>query len=301
MDFRQKIFPDIYRQKQKNGTSIFRMNIDKFWFLCYTAEENRGFPILEKFLQFRFSSFTKQHRRRFKERTVIAMNRKKAGKILFILLGATAIIALTAFLLPAVLSLKDEDSRAAFAVQIQSLGAWGPVVLLLIQIIQIIVAIIPGEPIEILAGVMYGTWGGLALCLTGVLIATVIIYFTVRKLGRNAVNKMIKKEESAKYAFLFSEKNIVYLIFLLFFIPGVPKDVLVYLCPFTKIKPLQFFLISTFARIPSVITSTWAGENLSEGKFWESVLIFAVTGAVALLGILIHNRFIAKKEKHEGN
>lgn len=226
------------------------------------------------------------------------MNRKKAGKIILILLAAAAIIALTVLLMPMVLSLREEEARQAFAQKIDQLGFWGPIALLLVQILQIIIAVIPGEPIEIIAGVMYGTWGGLALCLAGILIATVIIYFTVHRLGRKSIDKMIKKEESAKYAFLFKEKNVAYLIFLLFFIPGVPKDVLVYLCPFTKIKPLQFFLIATFARIPSLVTSTWAGENLSAGKFWDSVLIFALTGLIALAGIFIHNKWIGKKERN---
>lgn len=225
------------------------------------------------------------------------MNRKKAGKIVLLLLGIAVAAVLTVILTPMVLSLRDEENRKAFTATIESLGAWGPIALLLIQILQIIIAVIPGEPIEILAGVMYGTWGGLALCLAGILTATVLIYFVVRRLGRNIVEKVIKKEESAKYSFLFKEKNIAYLVFFLFFIPGVPKDVLVYLCPFTKINPLQFFMISTFARIPSIVTSTWAGENLSAGKFWESVLIFAVTGLIALAGIFIHNRFLAKKEE----
>ena len=108
--------------------------------------------------------------------------------------------------------------------------------------------------------------------------------------------RQIKKQESLKYDFIFKEKNINYLVFLLFFTPGIPKDVLIYLCPFTKIRPLDFFLIATFARIPSIITSTWAGSNLSEGDILKSVVIFAITGLVGLLGIFLHSKFIERKQ-----
>lgn len=227
------------------------------------------------------------------------MDRKKTGKIILMILAAAALVVLTVLLMPAVLSLREEAARAAFEEKINSLGFWGPFALLFVQILQIIVAVIPGEPIEIIAGVMYGTWGGLLLCLAGILIATIAIYYTVRHFGKNSITKVVKKEEEAKYAFLFKEKNLAYLIFILFFIPGVPKDVLVYLCPFTKIKPLHFFMIATFARIPSIVTSTWAGSNLSKGNILESVLIFAATGLLGLLGIFLHNKIIAKKERRK--
>ena len=222
---------------------------------------------------------------------------KKWVKILLVILAAAVLIALTAVLLPFVLSLREPENSQAFKQWIDSLGFWGVLALFGIQVLQIVIAIIPGEPIEIIAGVMYGTWGGLAICLSGILISNIIIYYLIRKLGKKAIDKVIKKEESLKYNFIFKENNINYLLFLLFFIPGVPKDVLVYLSPFTKVKPLDFFLIATFARIPRIITSTWAGSNISDGNLLMSVIIFAITGLIGLIGIYVHNRFIKSKEE----
>lgn len=221
---------------------------------------------------------------------------KKWMKIVLIIIAAAIMIGVTVAVTPYILSLQHEENQEAFKDFVNSMGIWGPLAIFGIQLLQIFVAFVPGEPVEVLAGVMYGTFGGLFLCLAGIMLATVIIYFTVRKLGRKSIDKVIKKQESLKYDFIFKEKNINYLVFLLFFTPGIPKDVLIYLCPFTKIRPLDFFLIATFARIPSIITSTWAGSNLSEGDILKSVVIFAITGLVGLLGIFLHSKFIERKQ-----
>ena len=221
-------------------------------------------------------------------------------KIVLIITALLVIGGITALVLPFILSLSDEANRVAFEDFISSLGVWGILLLLVIQMLQIVIAVIPGEPIEIIAGVMYGTFGGLFLCLVGILISTIIIYYAVRRFGKSLINKLYKKEESLKYNFLLKADNVTYLVFLLFLIPGTPKDILIYLCPFTKIKPLTFLLISTFARMPSVISSTYAGANISKGNFSMSILIFVITGIIGILGILIHNKFIKKHNGNEG-
>lgn len=66
-----------------------------------------------------------------------------------------------------------------------------------------------------------------------------------------------------KLLFLKKEKNLELIIFIIFFIPGTPKDLLTYIAPFTRIKLKTFLLLTTFARIPSVITSTIGGNALS--------------------------------------
>lgn len=70
------------------------------------------------------------------------------------------------------------------------------------------------------------------------------------------------------------------LIFLMFLIPGIPKDTLNYLCPLTSISPVRFLVLSTFARIPSVISSTFAGANFAEGNLLASVIVLGITSAV---------------------
>lgn len=127
----------------------------------------------------------------------------------------------------------------------------------------------------------------------GVFISSAIIFFAVRRFGRSfiysfASKDKIEKIENSKW--FSDEKKIDLVLFLLFFIPGTPKDLLVYIGGLLPIRPLRFFLISTFARFPSIISSTIAGSNLVAGNWLAIVLTYAITFALAGIIILLINR-----------
>lgn len=218
-----------------------------------------------------------------------------------LLLGGFLLLlgGITYALLPYIRMLGEESTRAQFQGWIDGLGPMGWLVLLLIQVLQIIVAFIPGEPIEVLAGLLYGTVGGLLLCELGILLGSGLVYLLVRRFGKPFVHLFVSEEELGKFGFLKDAVKLEALTFLLFFIPGTPKDALTYLMPLTSIKPRRFFTISMIARIPSVLSSTWAGATLSNGNLWGTVLIFVGIGLVGVLGILYQKRFMARQEKKE--
>ena len=87
-----------------------------------------------------------------------------------------------------------------------------------------------------------------------------------------------------------------YLIFFLFFIPGTPKDLLTYFVGLTDIKLGSFLIISLIARIPSVLSSTFGGHLLGVGKYWDAILLYAITGAVSLIGLMVYNKIIKRKK-----
>lgn len=215
-------------------------------------------------------------------------------KIAAIALFLGVMVWLAIQFMPFVSSLSDTAAREKLKASLQGQGVLGWLTLLGIQVMQIVVAIIPGEPIEVLSGVIYGTFGGLLTCLLGVLIGTIGIFYLTRWLGFSFVATFIKKEKFQKLKFLQNSKRLELLTFILFFIPGTPKDVLTYFAGLTPIKPLRFILIATLARIPSIITSTYAGSILLEGNIWKFVIIYGATALLAGVGILV-NRFITKK------
>ncbi len=142
----------------------------------------------------------------------------------------------------------------------------------------------------------YGPIGGLFVIFLGAFISSVIIFFAVRKFGRNFLYSFVSKEkiEKLENSKLFSNpKKIDSILFILFFIPGTPKDLFVYLAGLLPIKPTKFLLISTFARFPSIISSTIAGSSLVEGNWTMIIVTYAVTFALA--GIIMY--FFNKREK----
>ena len=185
--------------------------------------------------------------------------------------------------------LTQPQARDAFIEFVRGKGALGVFIFLGIQLLQVVVAFLPGEAVELAAGLLYGTWGGLCLCLLGIFAASCMVYFFVRLFGA----KNIDEKKLTKYHFLRDEAHVKFFLFLLFFIPGTPKDVLIYLGPFLPVRPHAFFLISTLARIPSVITSTFAGSQFAEGSWDVSLVVFLATGAVAGLCVIFQDRILA--------
>lgn len=179
--------------------------------------------------------------------------------------------------------------------KVEALGVWGVLALLGVQVLQIVVAIIPGEPVELAAGAMYGALGGLALCLAGCLIGSAGVFLAVRKKGRAAFERTALAAQLQQYRFLREEARLEGLVFLLYFIPGTPKDILVYVCALSPLPLGRFLFLSTLARIPSVVASTWAGASFAGNRLWLTLAIFACTGLLGLGGILFHKRFLARK------
>ncbi len=228
------------------------------------------------------------------------MDKKKAetkNNLIKVLLAAAVLIILviaTIKITPYIAALSDPLQRAAFQEWINSLGIGGWFVILGIQILQIIIAFIPGEPVEIIAGLLYGTVGGLITCQIGILTGSFIVFFAVRKWGYPFVTIFISEDKLKSYKFLQNTSRLEMITFILFFIPGTPKDVLTYFAGLTPIHPLRFLSIAIFARIPSVVTSTLAGASIGNGNWGITILVFAITGILGIGGILFHKKFMNK-------
>ena len=100
-----------------------------------------------------------------------------------------------------------------------------------------------------------------------------------------------------QYRFLQDEARLEGVVFLLYFIPGTPKDILVYVCGLSSLPLGRFLFLSTLARIPSVVTSTWAGASFASNNLWLTVGIFLCTGLLGLGGIWFQRRYLAKKNR----
>lgn len=215
------------------------------------------------------------------------MSRKTQIKITRTILTIFIVVALGVFLwklAPFMKDLSTTEGQVAFKERIDSMGFGGLLLLLGLQVLQILLVVLPGEPFEVLAGMCYGAWEGCLFITASVFITTTIIFFTVRKLGHKYLYNFFKKEKVDKIMkskILNNPRNLDIILFILFFLPATPKDLLVYIGGLLPIKPLRFIMISTFVRFPSVITSTMVGANISNGNWKMSLLIYGVTFVVA--------------------
>lgn len=204
---------------------------------------------------------------------------------------------LTIILWPYVQGLATEEGREQFKEWVDGLGFGGWLITLGIQLLQIFVALIPGEPIELMLGYVWGPWLGTLTCLIGIFIGTLTIFMLVRKLGMKFVRKMVGTDDLTKYKFLSDKNKVEITVFILFFIPGTPKDALTYIAPIAPISPIKYLLIATFARIPSIITSTLLGDSIAEGNYTLAIIVFVITALISIAGIIFGNKYVEKRQE----
>ena len=178
---------------------------------------------------------------------------------------------------------------------IRSFGAAGWLVFLVLQILQVFIALIPGELLESAAGFVFGPIVGTLLCYAGIVIASSLVFVLTRKFGIKLVEVFVSRERINQLRFLNTEKKRDLLIFLAFFIPGTPKDLLTYFVGLTEIKFRTFLVISLVARIPSVVTSTFGGHLLGEGDYISAIIVYATTAIVSILGMVGYNIWMKHK------
>lgn len=187
-------------------------------------------------------------------------------------------------------------SNTEFTEYIQSFGALSWVVLLVIQFLQVFIALIPGELVETAAGFILGPLWGTVICYLGVALASTIVFLLTRKFGIKLVEVFVSRDKINELRFLNTERKRNLLIFLLFFIPGTPKDLLTYFVGLTDIQLGSFLLLSLVARFPSVISSTAGGYLLGEGNYVGAIWLYAITGAVSLAGLAGYNYYLKRKK-----
>ena len=184
----------------------------------------------------------------------------------------------------------------AFRAWIDEQGLWGHVVFVGMMVLQIVVAVIPGEPLEIAAGYVFGVWEGTLLCMIGAFLGSVLVFCLVRWLGVRAIEVFFPIEKIQSMKFLQNSKRLNLIVFILFFIPGTPKDILTYVVGLTSMKLSTWLLITSFARIPSIITSTIGGDALGLQNYQFAIVVFVVTILISAAGLLFY-RWISKREK----
>lgn len=174
-------------------------------------------------------------------------------------------------------------------------GIWGRVLFVGMVVLQVVVAFIPGEPVELAAGYAFGFWEGSALTMAGFLLGSWLVFALVRKFGVKLVEVFFHKNKIAELRFLQNPRKAKIIAFLLMLIPGTPKDFLSYFAGLTPLTLSQWLRIVAFARIPSLVTSSLTGAAAGEENYILSGVMLAVTLIISIAGILYY-RHICKQE-----
>lgn len=178
-------------------------------------------------------------------------------------------------------------------------GALGCAAYAAMVFLQVVVAIIPGEPLEIAGGYAFGAWWGTALCLIGAVLGSAAVFALVRHWGRPLAEVVFPKEKLDKLQFLHSSPKRTALLWLIFTAPGTPKDLLCYFAGLTDMKWRTWLLIATVGRLPSIVTSTVGGGALGDRNYTAATIAFGVALAAAGVGYLVY-RAVCRRNGQKG-
>lgn len=170
----------------------------------------------------------------------------------------------------------------------------GAISMVLIAAVQVMVALIPGEFVEIAAGYVFGSWIGSLLCLLGIVLGSCATILLVRRFGSRLVYAFYSKEKIDSLPIINDPTKRNLLTFLLFVIPGTPKDLFTYAIGLTDMSIPLYILLTTAARFPSVILSTLSGDAVGTRDYEMAIVFVIVTAVASAAGVWIYRIFNRK-------
>lgn len=176
-------------------------------------------------------------------------------------------------------------------------GIWSRFAYMGMVILQVVIAVLPGEPFEIAAGYAFGAVEGSLLCIAASTLGSITVFLLVRYFGVPLVEVFFSEEKLHRIKFLKTTSKRDFIFFIIFMIPGTPKDLLCYFAGLTDIRLSLWLLICSLGRLPSIVTSTVGGDALGTSNYWFAAAVFAITLVISLVGLLFYKKICNRHEK----
>jgi len=174
---------------------------------------------------------------------------------------------------------------------IMSFGPFSVIVFVVVQALQVIVAPIPGELTGFVGGFLYGNFLGSVLSTVGLTIGSTIAFGLSRRYGLRYVEKIVKKRYIDKFNFFVTHKGL-HIAFILFLIPGFPKDSLCYLLGLTHIKFVDFLFMNLLGRFPGTLMLTLQGTAVKNENYREFLVLTLLALMLTVVLYLFRNRIV---------
>lgn len=168
---------------------------------------------------------------------------------------------------------------------ILSYGKFSVGAFLLLQIIQVVVFFIPGEIVQIAGGYIYGTFWGAVISLAGICVGSILTYFIAATFAKKYFKRYFERKQNFLTK-LFKKFTNKYIIFFIYLIPGIPKDIVGYLCGISDIGFKDFIIFSTLGRLPGIFISAYFGKKLYSKDVKTLVVVAAIMSILFIIGLL---------------
>ncbi|AYD39486.1 TVP38/TMEM64 family protein [Clostridium fermenticellae] len=180
---------------------------------------------------------------------------------------------------------------------IMSYGKYSIIAFIVLQIIQVVVFFIPGEIVQISGGYIYGTTLGTVISFLGITIGTIAVYGISYFCGRPLVHKIVSKKDFKHFNRLLNLKNKKLIVFLLYLIPGIPKDILGYICGISEINIKDFIIYSSLGRIPGIVISAYFGSKMYSKNYTLMAFIAIIMTLLFIVGVFKGEKIVGKLTK----
>jgi uncharacterized membrane protein YdjX (TVP38/TMEM64 family) len=175
---------------------------------------------------------------------------------------------------------------------LNSFGWKGILIFIGFQVFQVVVAAIPGEFVQIAGGYVYGTFAGTLYSLAGIVTGSVLVFTIARLIGYPVVKLFVTPKQLEKFSFMMNSDKSEAAMFILFLIPGIPKDILTYIAGLTPVKPFRFFVIITIGRLPALLGSSFIGHSTQKGDYGIAIIVSTIAVVLFAGGLIFRNRII---------
>ena len=169
-------------------------------------------------------------------------------------------------------------------------GNVSALVYIVFQIFQVVICLIPGEVFQIAAGYLFGPVKGVLLAVIGCAAGQAVAFWLARFLGQGFVRLFMSEEQFNKYKDRLNSRKAYTLCFILYLIPGIPKDILCYVAGASEISFIPFLVISMIGRLPGLIGSIAMGSLVDSGQYTIAIAILVIACAVCCFGLIYKNR-----------
>jgi uncharacterized membrane protein YdjX (TVP38/TMEM64 family) len=185
---------------------------------------------------------------------------------------------------------KDREAVRAW---IEGRGIWGPLAFIGLQVIQVVIFVIPGEVVQVAGGYVFGLWLGVLYSILGIGIGSLVNFLAGRLLGRPFVESLFDREKIEKVELATGSGKGAAGFFLLFAIPGIPKDVLCYVAGMSRLGLPLFMAVSMAGRLPGILGSSFMGSAAYSGALGPALVVLGVAAALFVLGLVFKDRIQA--------
>ncbi|WP_125153533.1 TVP38/TMEM64 family protein [Clostridium rectalis] len=190
--------------------------------------------------------------------------------------------------------LKNQDQ---FKEYLLSFGPLAIVVFGIMQVLQVVIFFIPGEVIQAVGGYAFGTWQATLVSIIGIDMGATILFLVTKKYRSKLVNKVVPVKIKNSLEKTLNSKKLNLVVFLLYLLPGMPKDAMIFLCALSEISFKDYMLYSTLGRIPALTLSCYYGHNIALGN--KSIVLIAtiIIVVIVLIGIFFKDSILKNIEK----